>query len=130
MLETFEILENGEIKISENVIAVITTVAALGVDGVTKMNGTLTADIGEKLGIRTSEGKGVKVEFLNGALKIELQIFVEYGRKVVDVAKAVQLAVKESVTMMTEMQIQGIYVTVQGVSLDKNTQGVGLFSKK
>lgn len=130
MLETFEIFENGEIKISENVIAVITTVAALGVDGVTKMNGTLTADIGEKLGIRASEGKGVKVEFLNGALKIELQIFVEYGRKVVDVAKAVQLAVKESVTMMTEMQIQGIYVTVQGVSLDKNTQGVGLFSKK
>lgn len=130
MLETFEILENGEIKISENVIAVITTVAALGVDGVTKMNGTLTDDIGEKLGIRASEGKGVKVEFLNGALKIDLQIFVEYGRKVVDVARAVQMAVKESVTMMTEMQIQGIHVTVQGVSLDKNTQGVGLFSKK
>lgn len=130
MLETFDILENGEIKISENVIAVITTVAALSVDGVTKMNGTLTDDIGEKLGIRASEGKGVKVEFLNGALKIDLQIFVEYGRKVVDVARAVQLAVKDSVTMMTEMQIQGIHVTVQGVSLDKNTQGVGLFSRK
>lgn len=130
MLETFDILENGEIKISENVIAVITTVAALSVEGVTKMNGSLTDDIGEKLGIRTSDGKGVKVEFLNGALKVDLQIFVEYGRKVVDVAKKVQLAVKESLTMMTEMEIKGINVTVQGISLDKNTQGTGLFSKK
>lgn len=130
MLETFDFLENGEIKISENVIAVITTVAALSVEGVTKMNGSLTDDIGEKLGIRTSDGKGVKVEFLNGALKVDLQIFVEYGRKVVDVAKKVQLAVKESLTMMTEMEIKGINVTVQGISLDKNTQGTGLFSKK
>lgn len=130
MLETFDILENGEIKISENVIAVITTVAALSVEGVSKMNGSLTDDIGEKLGIRSSDGKGVKVEFLNGALKVDLQIFVEYGRKVVDVAKKVQLAVKESLTMMTEMEIQGINVTVQGISLDKNTQGTGLFSKK
>lgn len=130
MLETFDILENGEIKISENVIAVITTVAALSVEGVTKMNGSLTDDIGEKLGIRSSEGKGVKVEFVNGALKVDLQIFVEYGRKVVDVARKVQLAVKESLTMMTEMEIKGIHVTVQGVSLDKNTQGAGLFSKK
>lgn len=119
MLETYEVRENGEIKISDDVISVIATVAALSVDGVTKMSGTLTDDLSLKFKIKASDTKGVKVAFVEGALQLELFIFVEYGVNVVDIAERVQEAVKESVTMMTDMNISSIDVYVEGISLEK-----------
>ncbi|NLM06866.1 MAG: Asp23/Gls24 family envelope stress response protein [Tissierellia bacterium] len=119
MLETYEVRENGEIKISGDVISVIATVAALSVDGVTKMSGTLTDDLSLKFKIKASDTKGVKVAFIEGALELELFIFVEYGMNVVEIAERVQEAVKESVTMMTDLNITKIDVYVEGITVDK-----------
>ena len=51
----------GEVKIADEVVAVIAGLAAMEVDGVASMAGSTTKDIASRLGVR-SMSKGVKVE--------------------------------------------------------------------
>ena len=130
MLETFEIREDGEIKISDDVISVIATVATLKIDGVGKMSSSLTDDLTKKFKMMNNEAKGVKVEFAENSLAITLFIFIEYGHKIVEVAERVQEAVKESVEMMTDMAVKDINVIVEGISLDREPRSAKVLSRR
>lgn len=124
MLETFEITEDGDIKISDHVISVIATVAALSVDGVSKMSGTIAEDLQERFKLRQDSGKGVRVEFKEGSVDIILHIYVEYGHSIVDVAEEVQVNVKESVKSMTDMEIGAVDIIIEGVTLDRELKSI------
>lgn len=124
MLETYEVLDNGEIKISDHVISVIATVAALSVGGVSRMSGTLTEDLQTKLRLKTEDGKGVKVSLKDNRLEICLYIFVDYGYPLMEVAEDVQRAVSESIKSMTDMEIGSVDVSIEGVTINKELKSV------
>lgn len=115
-----EIKEAEGIKISNDVIAVIAGVAASEVPGVSAMAGGLTGGLTEALKGKKNLAKGIKVEATETTAKIDVNIIVEYGSRIPDVAFEIQNRVKKSVENMTGLKVTEVNVHVQGV----NTQSL------
>ena len=113
------VLGEGEnnIEISDDVVAVIAGMAASEVSGVAEMAGGFAGGISEVLSGKKNLAKGIKVEILdNKEARIDVNIIVEYGARIPDVAFEIQKRVKKSVENMTGLSVLEVNVHVQGVS--------------
>ena len=119
-----EVKEAEGIKISNDVIAVIAGVAASEVPGVATMAGGLTGGITEALKGKKNLAKGIKVDATDSTAKIDVNIIVEYGSRIPDVAFEIQNRVKKSVESMTGLKVTEVNVHVQGVNTEKITEEV------
>lgn len=113
---TEEITENEGIQISNDVIAVISGVAVSEVQGVSSMAGGFAGGISEVLSGKKNLAKGIKVDKDENKVKIDVNIIVEYGTRIPDVAFEIQNRVKTSVENMTGLKVEEVNVHVQGVS--------------
>ena len=107
--------ENG-IEISNDVIAVIAGVAVSEVQGVSSMAGGFAGGISEVLSGKKNLAKGIKVDKEENKVKIDVNIIVEYGTRIPDVAFEIQNRVKTSVENMTGLKVEEVNVHVQGVN--------------
>ena len=114
--EVNEIEENG-IKIADDVIATIAGKSALEVKGVYSMAGGFAGGISEVFG-KKSYTKGIKVDNTEKGLKIDVNIIVEYGSRIPDVAYEIQNKVKNSIENMTGLKIEEVNVHIQGVNTE------------
>ena len=114
--EVKEIEENG-IKIADDVVATIAGKAALEVKGVFSMAGGFAGGISEVFGKKTYT-KGIKVDNSEKGLKIDVNIIVEYGARIPDVAYEIQNRVKKAIENMTGLSIDEVNVHIQGVNID------------
>lgn len=112
--EQVEDTENG-IEISNDVIAVIAGVAVSEVEGVASMSGGFAGGITEVLSGKKNLAKGIKVEKSENSTKIDVNIIVEYGTRIPDVAFEIQNRVKKAVEAMTGLNVSSVNVHVQGV---------------
>ena len=123
--ENSENTENG-IEISNDVIAVIAGVAVSEVQGVASMSGGFAGGITEVLSGKKNMAKGIKVDKTENSAKIDVNIIVEYGSRIPDVAFEIQNRVKKSVESMTGFKVEEVNVHVQGVdtniSKSENTE--------
>lgn len=62
--------------------------------------------------------KGIKVDKEDEKVKIDVNIIVEYGSRIPDVAFEIQNRVKKSVESMTGLKVEEVNVHVQGVNTD------------
>lgn len=118
-----EITENVEgsndgIKISNDVVAVIAGVAVSEVQGVSGMSGGFAGGITEVLSGKKNLAKGIKVDVKDTRTKIDVNIIVEYGSRIPDVAYEIQNRVKKAVESMTGLTVEEVNVHVQGVNTD------------
>ena len=122
--EIVEIEENTEgandgIKIANDVVAVIAGVAVSEVPGVASMAGGFAGGISEVLSGKKNLSKGIKVDTDEKEVKIDVNIIVEYGSRIPDVAFEIQNRVKKSVENMTGLKVAEVNVHVQGVKTEK-----------
>ena len=110
--------ESDGIKISDDVVAVIAGVAVSEVPGVSGMAGGFAGGISEVLSGKKNLAKGIKAEILEGTAKIDVNIIVEYGSRIPDVAFEIQNRVKKAVEGMTGLKVEEVNVHVQGVNTD------------
>ena len=82
--------ENEGIQISSDVVAVIAGVAVSEVQGVSGMSGGFAGGITEVLSGKKNLAKGIKVEIDEDKAKIDVNIIVEYGSRIPDVAFEIQ----------------------------------------
>ena len=113
-----EVEENNGIKISDDVVAVIAGVAVSEVPGVAGMAGGFAGGISEVLSGKKNLSKGIKVEVGEKETKIDVNIIVEYGTRIPDVAFEIQNRVKKAVETMTGLKVLEVNVHVQGVNTD------------
>lgn len=106
--------ENG-IKIADDVVAVIAGIAVSEVKGVSGMSGGFAGGITEVFSGKKNLAKGIKVEMDDKDTKIDVNIIVEYGTRIPDVAFEIQNRVKKSVETMTGLKVVTVNVHVQGV---------------
>ena len=123
-LDVLEEVENGSegIKIASDVIAVIAGVAVSEVNGVFAMAGGFAGGITEVLKGKKNLAKGIKVETENNKAKIDVNIIVEYGARIPDVAFEIQNKVKKAVEDMTGLKVEEVNVHIQGVNTQKITE--------
>ena len=109
---------NTNIKIADDVIAVIAGVAVAEVPGVAEMSGGFVGGISEVLSGKKNLSKGIKVESGEKETKIDVNIIVEYGTRIPDVAFEIQNRVKKAVENMTGLKVVEVNVHIQGVSTE------------
>ena len=117
-----EVREENSIKIADDVVAVISGVAVSEVPGVYSMAGGFAGGITEVLSGKKNMSKGIKVEVGEKETKIDVNIIVEYGTRIPDVAFEIQNRVKKAVETMTGLIVLEVNVHVQGVHTE--TEGV------
>ena len=110
-----QLQENGSVQISEDVIAAIVSHAACEVEGVVGINSKTGADIAEFIG-KKNWGRGLKVTILeDNSVSIDCNLIVNYGRNVVDIAKAAQVAIANALESMSGIQIAAVNVNICGI---------------
>ena len=110
-----QIQENGNVMISEDVIATIVAHALAEVDGI--------GSLGSKPGIVISDfaakknwSKSLKILIAeDNTVAIDCSIMVAYGNSVVDVAAAAQQSVTANVESMTGVKVSGVNVNICGI---------------
>ena len=103
-----QIQENGNVMISEDVIATIVEHALTEVDGVVKGGAEV---VGKK-----SWGKGIRIAIAeDNSLTIGCNIIVNYGESVINVANAVQEAITNAVESVTGVIVTDVNVNVCGI---------------
>ena len=98
----------GEVKIADDVIAVIAGIAATEVTGVARMCGNITNELVSKLGVNNLS-KGVKVVVENHHV----------GVSIPEISKKVQDRVKAAIENMTGLKVREVNVRVTGVAAEE-----------
>ena len=106
----------GEVKIADEVVAIIAGLAAMEVEGVSSMAGNATRELIGKLGMK-SLSKGVKVDVLEGIVTVSLALNLKYGYSVKDVTGKVQDKVKTAIENMTGLDVADVNIRVAGVQV-------------
>ena len=110
--------EKGSINISEEVISSVVRSAISEIEGVAGLSNTAGAEIAELIGLKTLS-KGVKVQFVEEKIVVDVIITVEYGCNIVKVAQSVQDKVMSLVQASTGIEQAEVNVHVSGISFDK-----------
>ena len=126
---------NNGIKIANDVISVIAGVAVSEVPGVASMAGGFAGGVDiiqpdlshaggitEVLSGKKNLSKGIKVDADEKEVRIDVNIIVEYGSRIPDVAYEIQTRVKKSVENMTGLKVSEVNVHVQGVKTEKEVE--------
>ena len=107
----------GEIKIADEVVAIIAALAATEVEGVASMAGNITNELIGKLGMKNLS-KGVKVDVLEGIVTVSLALNLKYNYSIVEVSARVQEKVKNAIENMTGLEVADVNIKVAGVELE------------
>ncbi|MDP2913472.1 MAG: Asp23/Gls24 family envelope stress response protein [Candidatus Omnitrophota bacterium] len=104
----------GVVRINNDAITTIASVAAMEIRGIYRMGGGLAKTIFETLFKKRGHG-GVKIETKDSEVKLTVFIIVEYGVDIPKIADEVQEMVKRSVEKMTGLVLSEVDVVVEGV---------------
>ena len=110
----------GEIKIADEVVAIIAALAATEVEGVASMAGNITNELIGKLGMKnlSKRHKGVKVDVLEGIVTVSLALNLKYNYSIVEVSARVQEKVKNAIENMTGLEVADVNIKVAGVEME------------
>ncbi len=103
------------IKIANEAVATYAGIAVSEVAGVYGMAGGFVGGITETFSGKKNLAKGIKVEVGEKDAKIDVNIIVEYGARIPEVAFEIQTRVKKAVENMTGLKVLEVNVHVQGV---------------
>ncbi|MFR8548570.1 MAG: Asp23/Gls24 family envelope stress response protein [Lachnospiraceae bacterium] len=109
----------GEVRIADEVVAIIAGLAASEVEGVASMAGNVTRDLIEKLGMK-SLSKGVKITMAENTVHVALSINLQYGYNVPATSSKIQEKVKTAIETMTGLEVAEVNIKIVNVLMEKN----------
>lgn len=104
----------GVVRINNDAITTIASIAAMEVKGVHKMGSGLRKAFCDILCMKPSF-RGVKIEMKDSEIKLIVSVVVEYGVNIPRVADEVQDNVKRAVEKMTGLIMSEVDVVIEGV---------------
>lgn len=115
---------NDTVKISDEAVATYAGIAVADIQGVYSMAGGFADGISSVFTKKKDYAKGIKVDVGEKDAKIDVNIIVNYGARIPDVAFEIQNSVKKIVEDMTGLKVLEVNVNVAGVhaSYDKNSK--------
>lgn len=113
-----QVADGGTITYANEVIAIISGIAAGEVEGIAGM--VTAGGLGEIISKNRNITRGVKVEVGTEEVSVDLYTIVEYGQPIQKVATEVQENVRKSIESMTGLHVVRVDVHVQGVSFEKD----------
>lgn len=117
----------GRTQIAETVVSKIAGLAARQVSGVHQLGGGAARAFGairERIpGGTTNAGQGVTVEVGEKQAAVDLDMVVEYGVSIVDLARAVRRSVTTALERMTGLEVVEVNISVNDVHLPDEDDG-------
>lgn len=107
----------GEVQITDEVVAIISGLAATEVKGVRSLTGNITYELISKMGMK-SLSKGVKVKVDNHKVLVYLALNLEYGFNIPKTSRLVQEKVKTTLENMTGLEVVEVNVRIAGVNIE------------
>lgn len=102
----------GTIRIADDVVAMIASIAASDVEGVASMGGDeIMSFVGGK------KGKGVKVDIKENIVRIDLTVMLKYGYNIPATSNSIQTKVKTSVENMTGLTCSDVNIRIAGIEM-------------
>lgn len=118
MSEKNQVFENGQVKISDEVVTIIAGIATMEVKGIHSMHTGLVEGF-SNLFSKNNYSKGVKVDINENKVTLDIFVNVVYGCKINQVAEEVQRTVKKEVETMTDLSVAVVNVHVQNIITEK-----------
>lgn len=119
--KTFKIKsdEIGDVRIADEVVAIIAGLAATEVEGVSSMAGNITNEIVSRLGMKNLS-KGIMIEVMEDEVKVDVSINIAYGFSIPEVSSKVQDKVKNAIENMTGLNVAVVNVRIASVDMNSN----------
>ena len=116
--KTFKIKSDqiGDVRVADEVVAIIAGLATTEVEGVSSMAGNITNEIVSKLGMKNLS-KGILVEVMENEVKVDVAINISYGYSIPEVSSKVQDKVKTAIENMTGLEVADVNIRVAGVEI-------------
>ena len=108
----------GEVRIADDVVAMIAGYAALETDGVSSLAGNATGELLNRVGVKTLQ-KGAKVEVVDHVVSVELAVILCYGYNIPATSSKIQEKVKSASETMTGLEVSDVNIRIAGVEMDK-----------
>lgn len=108
----------GTVKIADDVVAMIASLAAAEVDGVSSMVGNVTNELMSKVGVKNLT-KGVKVDVFEKEVRCDIAVTLEYGYNIPATCQKVQEKVKAAIENMTGLEVTDVNIRIAGVNMQK-----------
>ncbi|MBO4981483.1 MAG: Asp23/Gls24 family envelope stress response protein [Lachnospiraceae bacterium] len=109
----------GAVQIADDVVAMIASLAATEVEGVSAMTGNITNELMSKVGVKNLT-KGVKVDVLEDTVTVDLSLTMEYGYNIPATCQLVQGKVKAAIENMTGLTCSDVNIRIAGVTMKKD----------
>ena len=107
----------GEVKIADEVVAIIAALAATEVEGVASMAGNITNELISRLGMKNLS-KGVRIEVdEEDKVQVYVTINIAYGYAIPEVSRNVQEKIKSAIENMTGLEVSGVNVRIADVDM-------------
>lgn len=107
---------SGNIKISDEVVVTIASVAVSEIDGICGTGAGLVEGFARKFAKKPAGG-GIKVTMTDTEASIDVNVIMNYGVRIPEVAWNVQDAVKREVELMTGLTVTKVNVRVVGIEV-------------
>lgn len=122
MDEIKEVSEStGNIKISEEVVVTIASVAVAEIEGISGTGAGIVEGIARKF-VKKPVSGGIKVSMAENEVTIDINVIVNYGVRIPEVAWNVQDAVKKEVELMTGLTVTKVNVRVVGIDVPQDEE--------
>ncbi len=119
--KTFKIKSDdiGDVRIADEVVAIIAGLAATEVEGVSSMAGNITNEIVSRLGMKNLS-RGIMIEVMEDEVKVDVAINIAYGFSIPEVSSRVQDKVKNAIENMTGLNVAVVNVRIASVDMGSN----------
>jgi uncharacterized alkaline shock family protein YloU len=111
--------EIGEVRVADDVVAIIAGLAASDVKGVASLAGNATREVIGKLGIK-GLGKSIRLTVEDGEVHVWLKVNIRYGYNIPETSAKVQDRVATAIETMTGLNVSEVNVRVSTVVMDKS----------
>ena len=108
----------GTVQIADDVIAMIASLAATEIEGVTSLSGNITNEKMSKVAMKKLT-RGVRVLTKDNVVTIDLAIIMQYGYNIPETCKKVQERVQSSIETMTGLTVSDVNIRIASVNMPK-----------
>lgn len=108
----------GRIQLAPEVLEVIIGIATTEVEGVANTQGSFATGVAEKFG-KVNHGKGVKTEWTEDGLIVDVYCVMEYGFSIPSVATEIQKQIRDALFHMTSLETKEVNIHITGIQFEK-----------
>ena len=106
----------GVVQIADDVVAMIASLAATEVEGVSCLAGKITNELISRIGVKKL-ARSVRVAVEDRKVKVDLALTVEYGYSIPATCHQVQAKVKAAIENMTGLDCSDVNIRIAGVKV-------------